>query len=47
MRGKEEKLKKKFFDKKQKASEGGYQLNVWKFPNDGNIFRRIGGFLTR
>ena len=47
MRGKEEKLRKKFFDKKQKASEGDYQLNVWKFPNDGNIFRRIGGFFNK
>lgn len=47
MRGKEEKLRKKFFDKKQKASEGDYQLNVWKFWNDGNIFRRIGGFFNK
>lgn len=47
MRGKEEKLKKKFFDKKQKASENDYQLNVWKFLNDGNIFRRIGGFFNK
>ena len=47
MRGKEEKLRKKFFDKKQKASEGDYQLNVWKFPNDGNIFRRIGGLFNK
>ena len=47
MRGKEEKLRKKFFDKKQKASEGNYQLNVWKFLNDGNIFRRIGGFFNK
>lgn len=47
MRGKEEKLRKKFFDKKQKASEGAYQLNVWKFLNDGNIFRRIGGFFNK
>lgn len=47
MRGKEEKLRKKFFDKKQKASEGDYQLNVWKFLNGGNIFRRIGGFFNK
>lgn len=47
MRGKEEKLRKKFFDKKQKASEGDYQLNVWKFLNYGNIFRRIGGFFNK
>ena len=47
MRGKEEKLRKKFFDKKQKASEGDYQLNVWKVLNDGNIFRRIGGFFNK
>lgn len=47
MRGKEEKLRKKIFDKKQKASEGDYQLNVWKFLNDGNIFRRIGGFFKK
>lgn len=44
MRDKEEKLRKKFFSKKQKASEGDYQLNVWKFPNYGNIFQRINGF---
>ena len=47
MRSKEKKLKKKFFDKKQKASEGDYQLNVWKFPNYGNIFWRIGGFFNK
>lgn len=47
MRGKEEKLKKKFFDKKQRASENDYQLNVWKFLNDGNIFRRIDGFFNK
>lgn len=47
MRGKEEKLRKKFFDKKQKASEGDYQLNVWKFPDYGNIFQRIGGFFNK
>lgn len=47
MRSKEEKLRKKFFDKKQKASEGDYQLNVWKFLNDGNIFRRICGFFNK
>lgn len=47
MRSKEEKLRKKFFNKKQKASEGDYQLNVWKFLNDGNIFRRIGGFFNK
>ena len=47
MSGKEEKLRKKFFDKKQKASEDDYQLNVWKFLNDGNIFRRIGSFFKK
>lgn len=47
MKNKEERLRKKFFDKKQKASEGDYQLNVWKFLNDGNIFRRIGGFFNK
>lgn len=47
MKDKNLKLKKKFFDKKQKASEGDYQLNVWKFLNDGNIFRRIGGFFNK
>lgn len=47
MKDKNLKLRKKFFDKKQKASEGDYQLNVWKFLNDGNIFRRIGGFFNK
>ena len=47
MKSKEERLRKKFFDKKQKAFEGDYQLNVWKFLNDGNIFRRIGGFFNK
>ena len=47
MRSKEKRLRKKFFDKKQKASEGDYQLNVWKFLNYGNIFRRIGGFFNK
>lgn len=47
MRSKEEKLKKKFFDKKQKTSEKDCQLNVWKFWNDGNIFRRISGFFNK
>lgn len=47
MKDKNCKLKKKFFDKKQKASEGDYQLNVWRFLNDGNIFRRIGGFFNK
>ena len=47
MRDKEKKLRKKFFSKKQKASEGDYQLNVWRFLNDGNIFRRIGGFFNK
>lgn len=47
MKDKNLKLKKKFFDKKQKASENDYQLNVWKFLNDGNIFRRIGGFFNK
>ena len=47
MKDKNCKLKKKFFDKKQKASEGDYQLNVWKFLNYGNIFRRIGGFFNK
>ncbi len=47
MRGKEEKLRKKFFNKKQKASEGDYQLNIWKFPDYGNIFQRIDGLFYR
>lgn len=47
MRDKEEKLRKKFFDKKQKASEGDYHLNVWKFLNYGNIFQKINGFFHK
>ena len=47
MKDKNLKLRKKFFDKKQKASEGDYQLNVWKFLNYGNIFRRISGFFNK
>lgn len=47
MTRKEEKLKRKFFDKKQKASENDYQLNVWKFFNEGNIFQKIGGFFQK
>ena len=47
MISKEKKLKKKFFGKKQKASECNYRLNVWKFLNYGNIFRRIGGFFNK
>lgn len=47
MKDKNLKLKKKFFDKKQKASEGDYQLNIWKFPDYGNIFQRIDGLFYR
>lgn len=47
MKDKNWKLKKKTFDKKQKASESDYQLNVWKFFNEGNIFRKIGGFFQK
>lgn len=47
MRSKEKRLRKKFFDKKQKASEGDYQLNIWKFPDYGNIFQRIDGLFYR
>ena len=44
---KETRLKEKIFNKKQKASENNYQLNVWKFFNGGNIFHRIKGFFRK